>query len=329
MKFDYYYGDSVEQFKFIQIPQALITDKAFEELPAISKLMYGLLRDRCTLSRKNGWVDSKNRVYIIYQIVDLMEDMGLSEKMAIKYLNDLESFGLIEKKRQGFGLPNLLYVKNFCLTDEGELSDGNDEDNDYSRTSLKESSRPSKKGSSVTSLKGSSDLYKRDVNVLPDCAVQDLPKKVALNNTNNILTNSNKTNNSNTLSNPINASDAMRLNTLYVNHAKEQIGYDSLCEDYPEQKSLIDNILDSIVETYTTRNEFLTVAKERKPAALVKARFLGIERKHVEYVMSMLNSTGNKVGNIKQYLLTMLYNAPCTFDAYITAEVAHDLRQAI
>ena len=39
--------------------------------------------------------------------------MNCAEKSAIKYLTELEEFGLIERIRQGFGKPALIYVKNF------------------------------------------------------------------------------------------------------------------------------------------------------------------------------------------------------------------------
>ena len=39
--------------------------------------------------------------------------MNCSEKSAIKYLSELEEFGLIERIKQGLGKPALIYVKNF------------------------------------------------------------------------------------------------------------------------------------------------------------------------------------------------------------------------
>ena len=113
MAFNYYYGSQAEQFSFVRIPRIMLTDKAFQTLSITSKVLYGVLLDRMSLSMKNNWFDEENRVYIIYQIGEIMEDLGLTKKKAMDLLQELEAFGLLEKKRRGHGLPNILYVKNF------------------------------------------------------------------------------------------------------------------------------------------------------------------------------------------------------------------------
>ena len=115
MVFNYYYGSEADQFNFIRIPKRLITDPLFAELSLSAKLLYGILLDRMSLSMKNKWLDKENRVYIIYQISEIMENLNMAEKTAIKTLKELEVVGLVEKKRRGLGLPSLLYVKNFIM----------------------------------------------------------------------------------------------------------------------------------------------------------------------------------------------------------------------
>jgi hypothetical protein len=56
---------------------------------------------------------SSERVYIIFTLTTIRQAMNCAEKSAIKYLTELEEFGLIERIRQGFGKPALIYVKNF------------------------------------------------------------------------------------------------------------------------------------------------------------------------------------------------------------------------
>ena len=116
--FDYFHGDQADQFSFIRIPRKLMTDKLFADLSPLEKMLYALLLDRISLSSKNGWIDEQNRVYIIYQISDIMEDLGLGKKKAMDLLAELESFGLVEKQRRGRGLPNILYVKSFLAVSE-------------------------------------------------------------------------------------------------------------------------------------------------------------------------------------------------------------------
>lgn len=100
MKFNYYYGSEAEQFTFIRVPKAIVKDPEFKDLSNEAKLLYGILLDRMSLSIKNGWFDELNRAYIIYQITEIMDDMGLTKKMAMKYLSELEDFGLVEKDEE-------------------------------------------------------------------------------------------------------------------------------------------------------------------------------------------------------------------------------------
>ncbi len=114
MGLDYFYGQEADQFAFYRIPKVLFTDERFRPLSAEAKLLYGLLLDRMALSQRNGWFDDQNRVYIIFTIEDGKAALGCAEQKIIKLLNELEKKGnLIERKRQGLGKPNLIYVKNF------------------------------------------------------------------------------------------------------------------------------------------------------------------------------------------------------------------------
>ena len=64
--FDYYYGAEAEQFSFFRIPRLLFKDERFKTLSCEAKLLYGLMLDRLSLSRNNGWFDEQGRVYINY-----------------------------------------------------------------------------------------------------------------------------------------------------------------------------------------------------------------------------------------------------------------------
>ena len=79
--------------------------------------------DRMSLSIKNQWFDYKNRAYIYFSIEDIMELLNCGRNKAIKSMRELDDetgIGLIEKRRQGFGKVNVIYVKTFMpeKTDE-------------------------------------------------------------------------------------------------------------------------------------------------------------------------------------------------------------------
>lgn len=113
MKFRYFYGSSADQYSFIRIPKLLITDTQFSELTIQAKLLYGLLLDRMAMSIKNKWIDNQNRVYVIYPITEIQNDMHITKKKAMECLAELAQKGLVEKQIRGSGMPNLLYIKQF------------------------------------------------------------------------------------------------------------------------------------------------------------------------------------------------------------------------
>ena len=113
MAFDYFYEEQSQQFAFYRIPKVLFTDNRFQKISTEGKVLYGLLLDRVSLSRENGWIDEEGRVYIIFTLNAIRQAMNCAEKSAIKYLTELEDFGLIERIRQGMGKPAIIYVKNF------------------------------------------------------------------------------------------------------------------------------------------------------------------------------------------------------------------------
>lgn len=121
--YDYFYGAEAEQFFFYRIPKVLFTEERFRSVSAEAKVLYGLLLDRMSLSCKNGWLDKEGRVYIIFTIEEVMTALSCADQKAGKLLHELESkCRLIERKRQGLGKPNLIYVKNFVEKDVDNAS---------------------------------------------------------------------------------------------------------------------------------------------------------------------------------------------------------------
>lgn len=113
MKYNYIIGDEVNRYQHVQIPKVMLVGEEFRALSLEAKVLYAVFLDRTSLSKKNGWRDKQNRNYIIYKLEDIQEDLGFGEKRAIRAINELKQFGLIEKKRRGHGLADLTYVKSF------------------------------------------------------------------------------------------------------------------------------------------------------------------------------------------------------------------------
>ena len=144
--FEYFRAEESDQFSFFRIPKALFTEKEFASLSTDAKLLYGILLDRISLSKKNGWIDGDGYVYIIYTIAELQELLRMSHTTVTKLLYELDSvhgIGLIERYRQGNNRPSVIYVKNFVKRIRGSHREQGT--GDYKAKSIYEAGRFDKK----------------------------------------------------------------------------------------------------------------------------------------------------------------------------------------
>lgn len=123
MVFDYFYEEQSESYSFYRIPKMLFTEEIFEALSTDAKVLYGLLLDRISLSRENGWLDDAGRVYVYYTIKSVKRSMRCANTKACGLLRELDDFGLIERKKQGLGKPTIIYVKDFTRFRKAERLD--------------------------------------------------------------------------------------------------------------------------------------------------------------------------------------------------------------
>ena len=326
MEFDYYYGSQADQFSFIRIPRMLLTEKTFSSLTLQSKMLYSVHLDRMSLSMKNAWFDEENRVFIIYPITEIQSDLVFSKRKAMDYLSELESFGLVQKKKRGFGLPNIIYVKSFLIQ------------KDYSRSMetgisvekhVFSGSADLRTSDAITCTTRSSDLR---TYVVSESTSQEVRESAPLKN----KTNTNNTYQSEIKSNHILSADSDKMRCdpeqtdimrAYEEIIKDNIEYDALLQANRFDEELVQVIFDLILETVVSQSETILIASERYPAALVKSKFLKLNYMHIDYVISCMKKNTTRVKNIKKYLLATLFNAPTTIEGYYRAEVNADMPQ--
>ena len=109
----------------------------------------------------------------------------------------------------------------------------------------------------------------------------------------------------------------------YREQISSQIGFEILLEDFPDDQQQLEEILELIVETVCTTKKRIRVAGEDFPAEVVRSRLLKLNHEHIGFVLRCLKENTTKIRNIKQYLLTTLYNAPVTMDNYYSALAQH------
>lgn len=91
-----------------------------EGISSTAMVVYAKLLNRANLSISNGRVDEVGRVYVLYRISDLADEIGRSTSTIKEKINELVEAGLIEKRRADTGRANLIFVK----VPESSLTDG-------------------------------------------------------------------------------------------------------------------------------------------------------------------------------------------------------------
>lgn len=288
--FDYFYGAQAELFSFYRVPKVLFTREQFKQLSAEAKILYGIMLDKLDLSVKNKWVDEKGGVYIIYTIEQIMADMNCADQKATKLLDELEKkCGLIERKRQGLGKPNLIFLKNFITGVEGSM---------------------------MARIQNRENHDSGAVNI----TIADYPKSRGIN------TNHNNTENNDI--NPIQSGfdeDGMCERNEYERYFRESLSIDVLLRENLGEEETILGILDLMVDVCCSKRSVIRIAGDDKPLAVVKSRFMKLNAEHIRYVLKCLSENTTRVRNIRQYLLTALYNAPATIRPFYQAWVNNDM----
>ena len=112
---------------------------------------------------------------------------------------------------------------------------------------------------------------------------------------------------------------------LYREIVRENIDYDILLAEMSHERDRLDEMVELIVETVCSTKKYIRVAGADYPADVVRSRLLKLDGEHIRFVFDCLRENTTKIRNIKQYLLTTLYNAPTTIGNYYSALVQHDL----
>ena len=225
-------------------------------------------------------------------------------------MQELEAVGLIEKRRQGMGKSNVLYVKNFVI------ENGKQDFIKQTSEGVPETESP------IVTLK---NPKMRDSRIPGNNILEVYDEGSSYNKTNNTDSSVNKSN----LILSMERRDGIGSDkyTQYAALIKQNIELDIMLERYPYEQELLTGIYELILETVLCQSEQILIASNRYPTELVRSKFLKLHSGHVEYVMDGLRSNTSRVRNIKKYLLAALFNAPTTMSGYYQAAVNADYPQ--
>ena len=111
----------------------------------------------------------------------------------------------------------------------------------------------------------------------------------------------------------------------YEAYFREELEIPILIQGNRSEKETLEGILDLLAETCSSKRKTIRIAGDDKPIEIVIGRLMKLNSLHIQYVLDCLKENTTDVRDMKQYLLTTLFNAPVTIDSYYQARVNYDM----
>ncbi len=310
MGFDYFYGRGAEPFAFIQVPRVLIEDERFADITTDAKLLYSFMLNRSFLSARSGWLDDAGRVYIYYTLDQVMADMRCANQKATKLVRELETKGLIERRKRGQGKATRIYVRDFATGLHGDGNGARQIETHENHDSQTHENRES-----------------RDVKITSPDSWKSCTNKTHINHTD--VRETDPINLSAESANPeektIRMDDPMRIRKQYEDCLREKLSIDVLIQNNPCDVGRINEIFNLMLDVLCSTAKTIRISGDDKPIDVVRAQFMKIDSGHMEYILDCFKHQITDIRNVKQYLLATIYNAPLTIDHYYTSKVSYDM----
>ena len=111
----------------------------------------------------------------------------------------------------------------------------------------------------------------------------------------------------------------------YERYFVDSLKYYALIQANPMDRETIDGILDLLIEICSCSASTMRIAGDDKPTAFVRKRLMKLKADHIEYVLDGLKENTTRIRDMKQYLLTALFNAPLTISPHYQSKVNYEL----
>ena len=276
----YYTKNDTDKNAYMKVPKFLFTDPKYINLSVAAKLLYGLILDRLALSRKNNWVDNEGFVFVIYTVEETAKVLNCSEDTATKVLRELESVKLIMRKRRGQGLPSIIYVYNISVP-----------------IPKKDSEKKHSAFIDKVCSKFSTPISETEV-----CGVKNPKAPVSRTQKNRIQ----EPEKNGTINHNSNKTDNSDLNSISqtTDEIKKQIDYNSLCNEYGQDKA--DKVI-TVIADVTTGNRSVKADGTYVDKEEAKRVYTKLSYKEISHVLTTMSRI--VVYSPASWLATALYNA--------------------
>ena len=93
---------------YVPLPRFLLQDETLCEISNDAKVLYALLLDRASISRKNSYVEPDGTIRLYFTVEQAQAKLHRSRQSATRIFRELEYSGLIVRRKQGLGRPALI-----------------------------------------------------------------------------------------------------------------------------------------------------------------------------------------------------------------------------
>ena len=283
---------------FYRLPKYLLQDPRYRGLSGGALVLYALLLDRQELSQVNGWQDTQGRTFVYFTLEAVSEFLDCGLRKAASMLRELESVGLIARKRMGQGHPTRIYV---AAGDDPSVPET-------------PAARPSQKAGET----GENSISKPSQREAPE-----FPEPQGNQTEKNQTEYNNPESNQSGPDGPEPDWSGRDARARFTEYFHWRLEWEYLLAEKPEEREQLEEILALLVDTVCSRRKFFTFGGETRPTDVVKPVLLDLSRWHVEYVLECLHKTSKPIRSVRAYLLTALYHAPQTMEAYYAAQARH------
>ncbi|MFR8530704.1 MAG: replication initiator protein A [Anaeromassilibacillus sp.] len=112
----------VQSIYHTQMPRWLFSDPRYCEMSLDAKVTYTFLLNRFQLSRKNGWVNDRGEVFVIFPRKALAKELHICEQRVTAAFKKLVELKLVWEKRCGRGDANQIYLARVTPIEDPDYS---------------------------------------------------------------------------------------------------------------------------------------------------------------------------------------------------------------
>jgi predicted transcriptional regulator len=217
-------------------------------------------------------------------LATLAKNVKMSEKTVRTVLQSLQRKGILEIKQQGINKPNI-----YKINDSAEMW----------------------KAGNVEELKTAVDKIKEErmIDLLTTKGYYVFKGK-------ELVSDSSQTSDTSTNRNYVSYSEQNTTNKpksqaerYTIQDIRMLYEYDSLIIQYPKKKTDIDVIFDILYDTLNSTKQYIRVGGEDKPAMVVIGKLMKLDYSDISYSINKYHEQTKRIKNVKNYLLTILYNS--------------------